>query len=29
MRLKGMHLAYLKRDGAYDEKHELWSYNFV
>ncbi len=24
MRLKGMHLAYLKRDGAYDEKHELW-----
>ncbi len=24
MRLKGVHIAYLKRDGAYDEKRELW-----
>ncbi|MGB5965399.1 MAG: hypothetical protein WBF77_01695 [Sulfurimonadaceae bacterium] len=24
MRLKGAHIAYLKRDGAYDEKRELW-----
>ena len=24
MRLKGAHVAYVKRDGAYDEKRELW-----
>jgi hypothetical protein len=24
MRLKGAHIAYIKRDGAYDEKRELW-----
>ncbi len=24
MRLKGAHFAYVKRDGAYDEKRELW-----
>jgi len=24
MRLKGVHVAYVKRDGAYDEKRELW-----
>jgi len=23
-RLQGLHLVYMKRDGAYDEKHELW-----
>jgi len=23
-RLKGLHVAYIKRDGAYDEKRELW-----
>jgi len=23
-RLKGVHIAYIKRDGAYDEKRELW-----
>ncbi len=23
-RLKGVHLSYLKRDGAYDDKRELW-----
>jgi hypothetical protein len=23
-RLKGLHIAYIKRDGAYDEKRELW-----
>ena len=23
-RLKGIHIAYIKRDGAYDEKRELW-----
>ncbi len=24
MRLKGAHVAYVKRDGAYDDKRELW-----
>lgn len=24
MRLKGVHVVYLRRDGAYDEKRELW-----
>lgn len=24
MRLKGAHVAYMKRDGAYDDKQELW-----
>lgn len=24
MRLKGVHVAYVKRDGAYDDKRELW-----
>jgi len=24
MRLNGIHVAYVKRDGAYDEKRELW-----
>lgn len=24
MRLKGAHIVYLRRDGAYDEKRELW-----